>query len=62
MDIENKARDILLLLITEETGGQLSHQEVEVAVDRVLAKLWMKGYKIVPLSAEDEHNIDRDQA
>lgn len=62
MDVDNKARDVLIEVVTEETQGSWLRVAVELAVDRLLAQLWIRGYKIVPLSTEDERNIDRDQA
>ena len=60
--IEDDARDVMIDIINEETGGEIPLAILEIVVDRTLAKLWMKKYKLVPLTKkeqeEDEQTIN----
>jgi hypothetical protein len=60
MVVDNKARDILIKLVVEESE-HMPFDEVERIVDKVLTTLWVKGYAIVPhetTNTEPEPDID----
>ncbi len=53
----NGAREALIDVLRDH-GTYLARESDEEGCDVVLAQLWMRGFKIVPLTAEDEQKED----
>ena len=51
--LKRTGRDAILQALSEELGHGLDDETVRAA-DRILARLWLHGFKIAPLTPEDE--------